>query len=263
MDQATCHEATGLTDVMREWGRALPYSTLDVFLSRPVAAPPSTASPSTSLDAAGPRPGVCFTLNTAFAAHLRRAGWSASLHLAGVQDHDSPDRADVGSHVTVVTELDGLPHLTDVGLGCGPLRPLPLRGGLHDFHGFDFPLTRVERDGQDWWRLDIPEALSRAFRAMEFCATPDPQAALARADHFLSPTTGPLRDVLLLQGWVGDSLVTVHGPTVSVRSAHGTRERHTHEDVEHWLEAVDCWFPGRFDHADLRAAWARLEEEQV
>lgn len=254
MDQATRLEATALADMMQEWGRARPYSTLDLFLT-------DTEEAAAELDGTGP--GVCFTLNTAFATHLRRSGLPASLHLAGVQDHDSPERADVGSHVTVVTDIDGVPHLTDVGLGCGPLRPVPLVEGTHDFHGFGFHLTRVERDGQDWWRLDIPEALSRAFRAMEFCARPDPQAALARAPYFLSPTTGPLRDVLLLQSWVDHRLVTVYGAIVSVRSARGDGSRHTHEDVDPWCTEVHAWFPGRFDDARLRQAWVRLEEARV
>lgn len=237
-----------LADVMREWGTAHPYSTLDIFLARGT----------TGDDPEDPRPGVCFTLNTAFAAHLQRSGLSSSVHLAGVQDHDSPDEVDVGSHLTVLTQLDGQPHLTDVGLGCGPLRPVPLREGRHDFHGYVFRLTQVERGGQAWWRMDIPAELSRAFTAMEFCAQADPVGAPARAGHFLSPTSSPLRDVLLIQGWVGDRLVTAHGSTVSVRSHDGARSRTTFVEAEGWLRAVRTWFPHAFRDQDLLAAWTRL-----
>lgn len=244
----TCSRATGLAELMSEWGTAHPYSTLDIFLARPLPQ-----------DWQGPRPGVCFTLNTAFAAHLDSLGMQSAVHLAGVQDHDSPDAVDVGSHLTVVTELDGRPHLTDVGLGCGPLRPVPLQEGAHDFQGFTFSLAQVERDGRPWWRMDIPPELSRAFTAMEFSAEADPVRARARADHFLSTATSPLRDVLLIQGWVGDRLVTAYGTTVSVRSAGGIRTRDVHHERESWCAAIHAWFPDTFDDQDLRDAWDRLE----
>lgn len=244
-----CVEATALAGMMREWGTAHPYSTVDIFLGRGPAVG----------DLGRARPGVCFDLNTAFAAHLGRAGLDASLHPAGVQDHDSPHRADVGSHVTVVTVLDGAPHLTDIGLGCGPLRPIPLSEGVYPFSGADFRLSVTEREGRRWWRLAIPSTLSRAFVAMEFCAEPDPVAAVARADHFLSPSTSPLRDVLLIQGWAGHRLITAHGRTVSVRTGYGVLSRDIHRDVTGWREAIHTWFPGTFDDADLGAAWARLE----
>ncbi|WP_109474696.1 arylamine N-acetyltransferase [Ornithinimicrobium cavernae] len=242
-------EATRLAEVMQEWGTRHPYSTLDIFLGRSVE----------DVRTEDPRPGVCFTLNTGFAAHLRSTGTATSIHLAGVQDHDSPDKPDVGSHLTVVTELDGVRHLTDVGLGCGPLRPIPLRAGTHAFSGFDFRLTTLERDGQRWWRLGIPDALSRAFTAMEFCDLPDAPRAQARAGHFLSAATSPLRDVLLIQGWDAGRLVTAYGSTVSVRSSEGTTCRRTFSDRDDWQTAVQAWFPGTFADEDLVAAWARLE----
>lgn len=247
MTQRTDVEAARLTETMRSWGAVYPYSTLDVFLAR-----------SAWEDALGrPSPGVCFRLNCSFIDHLRGLGVTCSIHLAGVQDHDSPDQADIGSHIAVVSELDGVPHLTDVGLGCGPLRPIPLREGLHGFNGFDFRLTAVDRGGQRWWRLDIPPALSRAFTAMEFQERSNPAVALARAEHFLSPATSPLREVLLIQGWVGDRLVTVHGRTMSVRSARGTAARDVFTDPDGWRAAVQAWFPGAFGDEDLAAAWAR------
>jgi arylamine N-acetyltransferase len=247
MTQKTDVEAARLTETMRAWAAVNPYSTLDVFLARP-----------TREDAfERPLPGVCFNLNSTFMNHLRDLGVHCSIHLAGVQDHDSPDQVDVGSHIAVVSQLDGVPHLTDVGLGCGPLRPIPLREGLHDFNGFDFRLTAVDRGGQRWWRLDIPPALSRAFIAMEFQEHSDPAVALARANHFLSPTTSPLRDVLLIQGWVGDRLVTAHGRTMSVRSARGTEVREVYAEPDDWRTAVQAWFPEAFDDKDLAAAWAR------
>lgn len=249
MAQEIVTESARLTEVMRSWGAAHPYSTLDIFLG---------ASPGHH-DKRFPRPGVCFTLNTAFASHLQRSGVPSSVHLAGVQDQDSPDAADVGSHLTVIAQVDGQPHLTDVGLGCGPLTPIPLLPGTHGFNGFDFPLTTHDRDGQRWWRLGIPSALSRAFRAMEFCEVPDDPRAGARAAHFLAPTTSPLRDVLLIQGWVGEHLVTAHGPTVTVRSSEGVSSRTVFEDPSAWRAAIQGWFPDTFGDADLGAAWARLE----
>ncbi|WP_256840527.1 arylamine N-acetyltransferase [Ornithinimicrobium faecis] len=249
MTQETVTETARLTEVMRAWGAAHPYSTLDIFLGASVE----------HGDGLSPRPGVCFTLNTAFASHLNEIGVPSTVHLAGVQDHDSPEAADVGSHLTVIAQLDGQPHLTDVGLGCGPLTPIPLQQGIRDFNGFDFPLTTHECDGQRWWRLGIPPALSRAFRAMEFCEVPDDPRAGARAGHFLSPATSPLRDVLLIQGWVGERLVTAYGATVTVRSNEAVLARTTFEHESAWRTAVQDWFPDTFANAELSAAWARLQ----
>lgn len=246
---ATSASEADVASLMRCWSGKHPYSTLHVFLAE-------------DHDEAAPVPssgGVCFDLNPAFAHALAAAGVRSTLHVAGVQDHDSPERPDIGSHVAVVSEIDNDSYLTDVGLGCGPIRPIPLRPGDYHFNGFEYRLTTIKRDGQTWWQLRIPAELSRSFEIMEFLASGDAREAVARRAYFLSPVTSPLKDILLIQNWFGAGLATVFGRITSFRAKGTPTSRVEHDRFATWRQTIGTWFPDVFDELELERAWKQLE----
>ena len=129
----------------------VPYETLDLVRGAP---PPIDPVLCARRVVAG-RGGYCFHLNGAFCALLEWLGVDVTRRVAGVQRWDaaSPPGA-TGTHLVLTVRLrDDVVLLVDVGLGDGPLVPLPLVAGLHEVVGFAYRLRPSECvDGG--WRFD-------------------------------------------------------------------------------------------------------------
>jgi len=123
--------AEGLRALQRAHLERVPYENLDIQLGRP-----TTLNP---YDSAGRiiagRGGYCYHLNGAFALLLSALGYAVRWHVAGVQLRGEPPARASGNHLGLT--VHGLPArgnpdgmwLVDVGLGDGPLAPLPLQAG--------------------------------------------------------------------------------------------------------------------------------------
>lgn len=96
------------------------------------------------------RGGYCYEHGSLFAAAAERLGYRVHRLVARVQ----PQKNGPYTHMTLVVEADGVPHLVDVGFGAGMLVPMPLAdGAVVDQAGWPH---RLVRDG-DWWRLQKQE----------------------------------------------------------------------------------------------------------
>ena len=92
------------------------------------------------------RGGYCYEQSGLFAAVAEQLGYRVHRLVARVQ----PRRPGPNTHMTLVIEADGVPHLVDVGFGAGMLVPMPLVDGeVVDQAGW--PHRLVARDG--WWTL--------------------------------------------------------------------------------------------------------------
>jgi N-hydroxyarylamine O-acetyltransferase len=121
----------GLAALQRAHLERIPYENLDIQLGRPTTINPYDSA----ARIVSGRGGYCYHLNGAFSLLLSALGYSVRWHVAGVQmPADAPGRAS-GNHLGLT--VHGLPArgnpdgmwLVDVGLGDGPLEPLPLRVG--------------------------------------------------------------------------------------------------------------------------------------
>jgi len=92
------------------------------------------------------RGGYCYEQSGLFAAVTGQLGYRVHRLAARVQ----PRRPGPYTHMTLVIEADGVPHLVDVGFGAAMLVPMPLVDGeVVDQAGW--PHRLVARDG--WWTL--------------------------------------------------------------------------------------------------------------
>lgn len=120
----------------------IPFENLDILLGRPIRL--DMASLQAKLVRAG-RGGYCFEHNLLFAAALQRVGFPVIRLAARVRQGTT--RLNPRTHMTVLTEVDGLRWLCDVGFGGdGLLQPLPLDGG-ETSHQSGRSYRVVEEDG--------------------------------------------------------------------------------------------------------------------
>lgn len=92
------------------------------------------------------RGGYCYEQSGLFAAVAEQLGYRVHRLVARVQ----PRQNGPSTHMTLVIEADGVPHLVDVGFGAGMLAPMPLVDGVVVDQG-GWPHRLVARDG--WWTL--------------------------------------------------------------------------------------------------------------
>ncbi len=110
----------GLQQLMVAHLVSVPFENLDVYWQTPVA---TDAGHSVAKILDRCRGGWCFELNGAFARLLVELGYSVRLLGAAVL-LGGPNK--VVDHLTLEVDVEGAPHLVDVGFGDGFARPLPL-----------------------------------------------------------------------------------------------------------------------------------------
>ncbi len=139
--------ASPSTDALRELAQAhvlaIPFENVDVVLEQ---------HRGIALDVVAEklvgrqRGGYCYEQSGLFAAVAEQLGYRVHRLVARVQ----PRRNGPYTHMTLVIEADGVPHLVDVGFGAGMLVPMPLVDGeVVDQAGW--PHRMVRREG--WWTL--------------------------------------------------------------------------------------------------------------
>jgi arylamine N-acetyltransferase len=170
VDQPGTPSAEGLAALQRAHLQRVPYENLDIQLDRHTTINPYESA----ARVVSGRGGYCYHLNGAFSLLLSALGYAVHWHVAGVQTADQPGPARAsGNHLGLT--VHGLPTrgnpdgmwLVDVGLGDGPLEPLPLRTGEFPDGPFRYSLapSTVELLG---WRFTHDPAGS--FVAMEMRA---------------------------------------------------------------------------------------------
>lgn len=128
----------------------IPYETVDIVRGRPPGIDPLDSVRRLLLG----RGGYCFHLNGAFSSLLAWLGVDVARHLAGVQARQEDAPCLSGNHLGLTVRTPGgQPWLVDVGLGDGPVEPLPLEAGGHD-QGRSRYRLRPSSLGEGAWRFD-------------------------------------------------------------------------------------------------------------
>lgn len=228
-----------LTAVHRAHALAVPYTNLDIMLGRPPSVVPRSCLE--RLVATG-RAGYCFHQNGALGTALLDLGLAVERRHGHVWTRaDDRHGTDLNHLVLLVT---GLPTDTnpdgrwwpDVGLGEGPLDPVPLVAGATTID--DGPLRfGVEVDGDGWTFRNDPTGsflgigISRgACGAREVDATHTTLSA---------PGTGAYAQKLVAQRRDPDGATTVRGCTLVRVDASGV-DRRDLASYDEWRGALDA-----------------------
>jgi N-hydroxyarylamine O-acetyltransferase len=94
------------------------------------------------------RGGWCYEMNGLFRWALESIGFRVMPMAGAVMRRERGPMA-IGNHLALIVELDE-PYLVDVGLGDGPLEPIPLKEGSYQQQ---WRTLRLERLDDSWWRL--------------------------------------------------------------------------------------------------------------
>ena len=233
----------------------VPYETLEIHLGRPTTVDP-LESVARVLRGRG---GYCFHLNGAFSTLLRSLGYHVSWHRGGVQGSPSePAPGAAATHLVLTVVCEGSPWLVDVGLGDGPLEPLPLRTGSHRQGDMAYRLgpSAVVPGG---WRFDHDP--SGVFHGMDFAPEPAAPADFVDQHRYLStsPESGFVRTLSVLRrdaGGVDELQGCILGRTTG--RASSKRELATPGDWFAALEGVFGLDLGDTTRREREALWTRV-----
>jgi N-hydroxyarylamine O-acetyltransferase len=212
----------------------VPYETLDIVLGRPPGIDPA----SSARRVVGRRGGYCYHLNGAFSALLGWLGVDVTRHVAGVQNRMTAEPVGPNAnHMALTATLpDGSRWLVDVGLGNGPVEPLPLAFGDHHQRGFRYTLG-PSQSGEGIWRFDhdarggffgFDVDLRRAAAIADFTSM---HAQLSTNSHFTRTVTA--------QRWSGDRIEILRGCVLTELTSKESRTTDVTESRDWWSVVID------------------------
>jgi len=237
------------------------YETLDIHLGRPTTVDPAESA---ARIAAG-RGGYCFHLNGGFALLLESLGYHVVRHRAMVRSRTraASPTGELPNHLGLT--VHGLPSaenpdgdwLVDVGLGDGPLAPVPLRPGTYRQAPFSYALHRTGTAGG--WHLEHDPA--GGFAGVDLDAAParTEDFAASHAELSTSPRSGFVR-VVTAQRRGADGVELLRGCVLERVDAGGLTEL-TLDAPEDWFGALSGVFGLVLDDltaADRAALWRRV-----
>ena len=135
---------------------AIPYENLEIQLGRE-----NVLAESAFIDklVRRRRGGWCYEMNGLLTTALREIGFNVT-RVAGAVARDLLADEAVGNHLIRLVDLERR-YVADVGLGDGPLEPVPLEARAWSEGSLAF---RLERFDTDWWRFHNHEhGLARTF----------------------------------------------------------------------------------------------------
>ncbi|UQX01701.1 arylamine N-acetyltransferase [Streptomyces sp. RerS4] len=246
----------GLFALQRAHVQRIPFENTEIQIGRPPGIDPRLSVRRLS---AG-RGGYCFHLNGAFAALLEELGYDVTRHLGGVYA-DPTSRAVSGDHLTLSVRVDGATWFVDVGLGNGPLEPLPLRAGswTQNFGYALEPLAGAEGDEAGWTlRTD-----NGPFPVMNFRSAP---AAMAdfEAEHLRLSTApdSPFRQSFIMLRRHDAGVDRLAGRMLSRMSAGGDGTARELATPEEFFVTIGEVFGRELDDLspeDRTALWERVD----
>ncbi|MFB9237208.1 arylamine N-acetyltransferase [Plantactinospora siamensis] len=232
------------------------YETLWIALGEPLGIDPVESA----RRVARGRGGYCYHLNGAFSALLTSLGYDVRWHRGGVQGRAAPvPPGDDGNHLALTARLDGRTWWLDVGLGDGPLDPVPLADARFG-PGFRLRRSDVVPDG---WRLDHEPAGS--FAGMDFSLGPtEPAALLPRhVELSTSPDSGFVR-VVTAQHRTAAGTRALRGCVLSERSPAGAASVRDIDGYADWRALLTDGFGLVLDDVPeerLAALWRRVRAD--
>ncbi|RPF41285.1 arylamine N-acetyltransferase [Streptomyces sp. Ag109_G2-6] len=249
----------GLYALARAHVERVPFENLDIQLGRPPGIDPAL---SVRRIAAG-HGGYCFHLNGAFAALLEGLGYDVTRHLGGM--HADPEARDAGGdHLALTVRVGGREHFVDVGMGDGPLEPLPLRAGAYE-QGFAYRLEPLavtwdegasEGDGWSLRRDGVPTP------RMNFRSAPASMAGFEPAHRWLSTAEeSPFRQSFVMLRRTGRGIDRLHGRMLIHTAVDGARTVRELTGADEFYGAVEEVFGRALDDVtpeDRAALWDRV-----
>ncbi|CAL9334813.1 arylamine N-acetyltransferase family protein [Streptomyces sp. enrichment culture] len=231
----------------------VPYENIGIHVGRP---PGMEAELSVRRFAAG-QGGYCFHLNGGFAALLAALGYDVTLHVGGVHE-DRGGRGANGNHMALTVRVDGEGWFVDVGLGDGPVEPLPLRAGTYRQGPFTYGMEPSVAEPGGWTFLHDERG---TFRVMEFrggAAAPEDFAA----EHVRLSTApdSPFVTTFAVLRRDRDAAHVLRGRVVRRVGAAGTEERVV-DSEEEWFGLLEGAFHrdlGDLDADDRAVLWKRV-----
>lgn len=136
---------------------AIPYENLDIQLGRPLSL--ATDALVAKLVTAR-RGGFCYEQNGLLLLALRAIGFQVVPVVGGVEREFRGDEAWF-NHMPLLADVDGRRFLVDVGLGDGPLDPLPLKAREHADGVWTHSIVRIK--GGLWRCLPDPRGSVTTF----------------------------------------------------------------------------------------------------
>lgn len=250
-------DAASLVAVHRAHLQQVPYTNLDVMLGRPPSVVPREALD--RLVATG-RAGYCFHHNGVLETVLRDLGFTVERRHGHVWTRpEHRDLTDLNHLALMVTDLPTEDHpggrwWADVGLGEGPLDPLPLREGPVADGPLRFALTDVTDDA--WTFVNDP---SGSFSRLEVRHLPADQPVVDVAHAVLSARPdGVFARLLVVQRRDPLGSDTVRGCVATRADADGAHRRDL-TSYDAWRDALAAIGLALADvaEADLRDLFAR------
>jgi arylamine N-acetyltransferase len=203
--------------------------------------------------------GGCLQLNGGFAWLLARLGFQVELRQAMVQR--AFERAPAGrpdAHIALVVTVEDSQWYADVGLGNGPLHPLPLAEGSYPQPPFTFAMEAPSGPDEGWRFLHDPSMLAvRSARLAPAASQLEDWAEVYRID-----TTDPASDFVRVLSAIRrttDGVSMMMGRSLITLSASGRKLRRITAQDE-WVDIARGVFglglPG-LTTDDLTRLWAR------
>jgi arylamine N-acetyltransferase len=147
----------GLKQVHAAHLLSIPYENLDIQLGRPVSLEPAAIYDKIVNRRRG---GWCYEMNGSLGWALGQLGFKVSRGTGAVM-REAFGEMMAANHLVLRVELEEGTFLADVGVGGGPLDPMPVKEGSFTSHGFIYGLEKIE-DG--WWRFrNMPNSAPPSF----------------------------------------------------------------------------------------------------
>lgn len=227
------------------------YENLDVQLGRRVTLDPSDAF---SKLVTGGRGGWCYEMNGVFRWVLEAIGFRV-MPITGAVMRAQRGPSAIGNHLVLSVELDE-PYLVDVGLGDGPVEPIPLKEGSYQQQ---WRTLRLERLDDGWWRFhNYEHAFATSF---DFQHRPADWDVLADKCRWLqtSPDSRFVQNAICLRH-VPNGIVAMVGRVLKTMGPDGAADRLVNS-AEEYVETLAGTFGIQLQQAaDLWPAITRRHE---
>jgi N-hydroxyarylamine O-acetyltransferase len=244
LPEAEPPSADALAEIHARHLERVPYENLDIQIGRPTSVDGADSAQRIVHDQRG---GYCFHLNGALGVLLDALGYTVARHRGTVQSTDGAPSTSLNHLILHVHDLPTDDHpdgtwWTDIGLGDGFTRPLPLRGGRWDDAPWAYALDSSPTYAGGWRVVQEPAG---AFALADAdTLPPDPQElAAAHARLSTSEDSGFVRTATAQRRLAG-AFVVLRTCVLSRIEASGTSTE--------VIDRREDWFAALADLFDLR-----------
>lgn len=179
------------------------------------------------------RGGWCYEMNGLMQWAFEEIGFSVTRMCGGVMRETEGDEQ-LGNHLVLDVNLDGVHWLADVGLGDGARYPIPIAEGQYEQEGLTYGLTRLD-DG--YWRFHNHHLSN--VRSFDFKHQPADEDQLGNRCRWLqTDPASPFKLAMIVNRFTPTSIEVQLGKVHTTMTAAGkhSREIESLEDLHQHLE---------------------------